>query len=62
MANSGPDDPAYDVVHTGNGRSRIFRGSRLIVLRDRVLTVNDLDALKGAALFNPDYLHYVARE
>jgi hypothetical protein len=33
VANSGLDDPAYDVVHTGNGRSRIFRGSRLIVLR-----------------------------
>jgi hypothetical protein len=32
------------------------------VLKDRTLTVNDLDALKRAALFNPDYLHYVALE
>jgi hypothetical protein len=27
------------------------------VLRERTLTINDLDALKNLALFSPSYLH-----
>lgn len=34
-----------------------LRGAGLIVLRDRVLTIPDLDALRSAALFNDGYLH-----
>ena len=33
VANSGPDDPAYDVLNTRSGRRRIFRRSRLVVVR-----------------------------
>ena len=55
------DATGLSVVHV-NRTLQELRSSRLIVLRDRILTVNDLDALKGAALFNPDYLHYVAQE
>jgi hypothetical protein len=33
VANSGPDDPAYDVTNTRSGRRRIFRASRLVVVR-----------------------------
>jgi hypothetical protein len=33
----------------------VFPSTRL-VLRDRTLTINDLDALKDAALFSPSYL------
>jgi len=29
------------------------------VLRERMLTIGDLDALKGAGLFNPTYLPYL---
>jgi hypothetical protein len=32
VANSGPRDPVYDIVHLGDGRRRVYRGSRLIVL------------------------------
>jgi len=55
------DATGLSVVHV-NRTLQELRSSRLIVLRDRILTVNDLEALKGAALFNPDYLHYVAQE
>lgn len=40
--------------------SRTFQAIReegLVEVRDRVLTIRDLDALMGAALFNPAYLH-----
>ena len=33
VPNSGLDNPAYDVVHEKNGRRRIFRRSRMTVLR-----------------------------
>jgi hypothetical protein len=33
VANSGPDDPAYDVTNLRSGRRRIFRSSRLVVVR-----------------------------
>jgi len=51
------DATGLSVVHV-NRTLQELRSSGLIVLRDRVLTVNDLDALKSAALFDPDYLHY----
>lgn len=34
-----------------------LRGAKLITLRGKVLTIPDMDALKRAALFNPNYLH-----
>ena len=40
--------------------SRTFQAVReegLVEIRDRVLTIRDLDALMAAALFNPNYLH-----
>lgn len=40
--------------------SRTFQTVReegLVEIRDRVLTIRDLDALMQAALFNPNYLH-----
>jgi CRP-like cAMP-binding protein len=55
------DATGLSVVHV-NRTLQELRSSGLIVLRDRTLTVNDLDALKAAALFNADYLHYVALE
>ncbi len=33
VAGSTPDDPSYDVTHTVSGRRRIFRSSRLSVVR-----------------------------
>ena len=33
VANSGPDDPAYDVTNLRSGRRRIFRSSRRVVVR-----------------------------
>jgi hypothetical protein len=36
VANSGPDDPAYDVTNLRSGRRRIFRSSRLVVVRGAV--------------------------
>ena len=32
-SSSSPDDPAYDVTNLISGRRRIFRSSRLVVLR-----------------------------
>jgi CRP-like cAMP-binding protein len=40
--------------------SRTFQAVReegLVEIRDRVLTIRDLDALMQASLFNPNYLH-----
>ena len=34
-----------------------LRGAGLIVLRDKWLEIPDLEAIKSAALFNPNYLH-----
>lgn len=53
------DATGLSVVHV-NRTLQELRSSGLIVLRDRTLTVNDLNALKGAAMFSADYLHYVA--
>jgi hypothetical protein len=36
VANSGPDDPAYDLTNLTSGRRRIFRASRLTVVRAAV--------------------------
>jgi hypothetical protein len=36
VANSGPDDPAYDLTNLVSGRRRIFRASRLTVVRGAV--------------------------
>jgi CRP-like cAMP-binding protein len=55
------DATGLSVVHV-NRTLQELRSSGLIVLRDRTLTVSDLDALKSAAMFNPDYLHYVGLE
>jgi hypothetical protein len=33
VANSGPEDPAYDVTNLRSGRRRIFRASRLVLVR-----------------------------
>ncbi len=33
VATPEPDDPAWDVTNTASGRQRIFRSSRLILLR-----------------------------
>jgi hypothetical protein len=33
VANSGPDDPAYDLTNLVSGRRRIFRASRLTLVR-----------------------------
>jgi hypothetical protein len=36
VASSTPEDPAYDVAHTSTGRRRVFRASRLLVVRQPV--------------------------
>ncbi len=33
VANTDPEDPAYDVTHTGTGRRRVLRASCLVVVR-----------------------------
>ena len=33
VANSGPEDPAYDLTNLVSGRRRIFRASRLTLVR-----------------------------
>ncbi|HVD13740.1 MAG TPA: hypothetical protein VNK73_04760 [Actinomycetota bacterium] len=33
VSSASPDDPAYDVTNLISGRRRIFRSSRLVVLR-----------------------------
>ncbi|KWV57046.1 cyclic nucleotide-binding protein [Bradyrhizobium macuxiense] len=49
------DATGLSVVHV-NRTLQELRNSRLIVLRDRMLTINDLSALQDLALFSPDYL------
>jgi CRP-like cAMP-binding protein len=51
------DATGLSVVHL-NRTLQELRAAGLIVLRERILTISDLDALKRAALFNPNYLHY----
>jgi CRP-like cAMP-binding protein len=50
------DATGLSVVHI-NRTIQELRASNLIVLRERTLTINDLDALKNLALFSPSYLH-----
>ncbi|MGY4623948.1 Crp/Fnr family transcriptional regulator [Bradyrhizobium sp. USDA 4486] len=54
------DATGLSVVHL-NRTVQELRASGLIVLRDRMLTINDLDALKDAALFSPSYLQLYRR-
>lgn len=54
------DATGLSVVHL-NRTVQELRASGLIVLRDRTLTINDLDALKVAALFPPNYLQLYRR-
>jgi CRP-like cAMP-binding protein len=49
------DATGLSVVHL-NRTLQELRATGLIVLRDRMLTINDLDALKGLAMFSPNYL------
>lgn len=51
------DATGLSVVHV-NRTLQELRSSGLIVLRERTLTVHDLGALKDAALFTADYLHF----
>jgi CRP-like cAMP-binding protein len=52
------DASGLSIVHL-NRTLQELRATGLIILRERVLTINDLDALKGAGLFNPTYLPYL---
>jgi CRP-like cAMP-binding protein len=52
------DASGLSIVHL-NRTLQELRAAGLIVLRERTLTINDLDALKGAGLFNPTYLPYL---
>lgn len=49
------DATGLSVVHL-NRTIQELRASGLIALRERTLTINDLDALKTAALYSPSYL------
>ena len=51
------DATGLSVVHL-NRTLQELRGAGLIVLRDRILTVADLEALKNAALYSPGYLRF----
>jgi CRP-like cAMP-binding protein len=50
------DATGLSVVHV-NRTLQELRSSGLILLRERTLTITDLDALKRAALFSPNYLY-----
>jgi CRP-like cAMP-binding protein len=52
------DATGLSVVHL-NRTLQELRASGLIILRDRMLTINDLDALKNVALFDASYLHFL---
>jgi CRP-like cAMP-binding protein len=52
------DASGLSIVHL-NRTLQELRAANLIVLRERTLTINDLDALKSAGLFSPNYLHHV---
>jgi CRP-like cAMP-binding protein len=54
------DATGLSVVHL-NRTLQELRAAGLIVLRDRVLTIADLDLLKETALFSPSYLHLYRR-
>ncbi|MBR0839209.1 Crp/Fnr family transcriptional regulator [Bradyrhizobium liaoningense] len=54
------DATGLSVVHL-NRTVQELRACGLIVLRERTLTINDLDALKDAALFSPSYLQMYRR-
>jgi len=54
------DATGLSVVHL-NRTLQELRASGLIVLRERTLTISNLDALKDAALFSPSYLHLYRR-
>jgi len=49
------DATGLSVVHL-NRTLQELRASGLIILRERMLTIPDLDALKNAALYSPSYL------
>jgi len=51
------DATGLSVVHL-NRTIQELRASRLIVLRDRTLTIGDLEALKNAAMYSPNYLQF----
>jgi CRP-like cAMP-binding protein len=51
------DATGLSVVHL-NRTLQELRATGLIVLRERTLTINDLNALKNTGLFDPSYLHY----
>jgi CRP-like cAMP-binding protein len=52
------DASGLSIVHL-NRTLQELRATGLIVLRERMLTINDLDALKNVGLFNPIYLPYL---
>ncbi|MBW7968815.1 Crp/Fnr family transcriptional regulator [Bradyrhizobium sp. BR 10289] len=54
------DATGLSVVHL-NRTIQELRATGLITLRDRTLTISDLDALKSAALFSPTYLQLYRR-
>lgn len=54
------DATGLSVVHL-NRTLQELRAASLIVLRDRTLTIPDLDALKVAALYSPSYLQLYRR-
>lgn len=51
------DATGLSVVHL-NRTLQELRAAGLIVLRERILTISDLDALKSTGLFNAVYLQY----
>jgi CRP-like cAMP-binding protein len=50
------DASGLSAVHV-NRTLQELRAANLIILRGKILTIPNLDALKTAALFNPNYLH-----
>jgi len=55
------DATGLSVVHL-NRTIQELRALGLLALRERTLTINDLDALKNAALFSPNYLQAYRRD
>ena len=53
------DATGLSVVHL-NRTLQELRAAGLIVLRERMLTINDLEGLKNTGLFTPLYLHYAS--
>ena len=50
------DATGLSTVHL-NRTLQELRASGLITLRDRTLTIRDIQALRSTAMFNPNYLH-----